>query len=232
LAAKCRRWSFVNRIRLPLNAAFLKHLLAGIQYALGDLKADASPGKSLPTRSDFVAMPGFTPLFDGKMGELTVRPKQWRPSHGVIDWGMGPDPCTSCKTRNAYGDYTLRVDFRMPCVSDSGVFVKGGVQVNIWAVSVGSGQLHAIRLPPGPDGKPQSTNPASCQDRPIGEWNTMLITYQTNGVTVVLNGVEVMNALLPEVKPPYEQTVTLQYHREPLEFKNIYIRRIEGGKQM
>jgi len=60
----------------------------------------------------------------------------------------------------------------------------------------------------------------------------MLITYQTNGVTVVLNGVEVMNALLPEVKPPYEQTVTLQYHREPLEFKNIYIRRIEGGKQM
>jgi len=212
------------------NAAFLKHLLAGIQYALGDLKADASPGKSLPPRSDFVAMPGFTPLFDGEIRELTTGRKQWRPSHGVIDWGMGPDPCTSCKTKNAYGDYTLRVDFRMPCVSDSGVFVKGGVQVNIWAVSEGSGQLHAIRLPPGPDGKPQSTDPASCQDRPIGEWNTMLITYQKNGVAVVLNGIKVMNALLPEVEPPYERTITLQYHREPLKFKNIYIRRIEGEK--
>jgi type 1 glutamine amidotransferase len=51
------------------NAAFLKHLLDGVQYALGDLKADASPGKSLPPRADFAAMPGFTPLFDGKVGE-------------------------------------------------------------------------------------------------------------------------------------------------------------------
>jgi hypothetical protein len=38
-----------------------------------------------------------------------------------------------------------------------------------------------------------------------------------------------MNALL-EIKPPYEQPISVQNHGEPAEFKSIYIRPIEGGK--
>jgi hypothetical protein len=175
-------------------------------------------------------MPGFTPLFDGKVGDLKLRPATWQPTRSVIDWGIGPGGCTSCRTANAYGDYTLRVDFRLPCMSDSGVFIKGGIQVNIWDFSVGSGQLHALRLPPGPKGEKQSSDPSSRQDRPVGEWNTMLIEFsKKNHVRVVLNAIEVMNAWLPEIQPPYEQSISLQYHNEPLEFKSLYIRPAVGG---
>jgi type 1 glutamine amidotransferase len=48
------------------DAKFLRHLLDGIQFALGDLPADASPGKPLPAKPDFTTMAGWTSLFDGK----------------------------------------------------------------------------------------------------------------------------------------------------------------------
>jgi type 1 glutamine amidotransferase len=213
------------------NPAFLRHLLDGIQYALGDLKADAAPGKPLPPRPDFVAMPGFTPLFDGKVGpDLNLNvPKDWTPRDGLIPWIMGPGSCNACATKKAYGDYALRVDFRLPCMSDSGVFVKRGIQANIWGWRQGSGQLWNMRLPNGPDGKPQSTDPTSRQDRATGEWNAFLITMKGNRLKTILNGVEVMDVLLPENKQ-YETPVTLQNHGEPAEFKNLYIRPIEGGK--
>ena len=214
------------------NAAFLKHLLDGVQYALGDLKADASPGKPLPPRTDFAAMPGFTPLFDGKaIADLSIGgPKDWAPRDGVIHWVTGPGSCVACSTKKAYGDYAMRLDFRLPCMSDSGVFVKRGVQANIWGWRQGSGQLWGMGLP-AVDGKKQSTDPTSRQDRATGEWNTFLFTVKENRLITVLNGIEVMNVLLPEIKPPYEQPVALQNHSEPLEFKNIYIRPLAGGRE-
>jgi len=206
------------------NAAFLKHLLDGIQFALGDLKADASPGKPLPARPDFVKMPGFTPLFDSQVGDLDIGgSKDWAPRGGVIHWMSGPGSCTYCRTKKSYGDFVMRVDYRLPCMSDSGVFVKRGVQVNIWGWKQGSGQLWGVRLP-DVDGQPQSTDPTSRQDRATGEWNSMLLTVKENRLTAVLNGIEVMNVLLPESNRPYEQPVSLQNHGEPLEFQNIYIR--------
>ena len=214
------------------NAWFLRHLLDGIQYAVGDLKADASPGAPLPPRRDFAAMPGFTPLFDGQVHpDLNVgAPKDWTPRGGVIHWVSGPGSVSACGTKKAYGDFVMRLDYRLPCMSDSGVFVKRGIQVNIWEWSMGSGELWGVRLPPGPDGKPQSPNPTRCQDRAVGEWNTMLLTVEKNRLAVLVNGIEVMNVLLPEIKPPYEQPVVLQNHGEPMEFKSIYIRPIGGGK--
>jgi type 1 glutamine amidotransferase len=207
------------------NAAFMRHLLDGIQYALGDLKADASSGKPLPARGDFVKMPGFEPLFDGQVRESLrlIGPNGWAPKGDIIRWVTGPDSGTHCSTKETYGDFVMRVDFRLPCMSDSGVIIKRGIQVNIWGWKQGSGQLWGVRLPEV-DGQPQSTDPTSRQDRATGEWNTMLLTVKQNRLTTVLNGIEVMNVLLPQSNRAYEQSVALQNHTEPLEFQNIYIK--------
>ena len=108
-------------------------------------------------------------------------------------------------------------------MSDSGVIIKRGIQVNIWGWKQGSGQLWGVRLPEV-DGQPQSTDPTSRQDRATGEWNTMLLTVKQNRLTTVLNAVEVMNVLLPQSNRAYEQSIALQNHTEPLEFQNIYIK--------
>ena len=90
--------------------------------------------------------------------------------------------------------------------------------------------MWGVRLPEV-DGQPQSTDPTSRQDRATGEWNSMLLTVGKNRLTTVLNGIEVMNVLLPESNRPYEQPVSLQNHGEPLEFQSIYIRANEYERE-
>jgi hypothetical protein len=204
-------------------APFLKHLLDGIQYALGDLKADASGGEPLPPRPSHRAMPGWRPLFDGaNLDAWNTHKPSWRVEDGLVRFNAGKGGFHS---RDRFTDYDLRVDFRLPCGSDSWVMVKRGIQVNIWDRHVGSGQLWGVRLPEV-DGKPQSTDPTSRQDRMTGEWNTFLLRVENNRLRTVLNGIEVMNVLLPKSKRDYNQPISLQNHGEPMEFKHIYVRPI------
>jgi len=206
------------------NSKFLRHLLDAVQFALGDLKADTSHGLPLRpnVRGGAPATKGWTPLFDGKdlsAWKVSERQKDhWVVRDGVIRYsGRAP----TLWTRDSFGDCALKVDWRMPRAGDSGVFMRGSGngQVNIWTWAMGSGELwgqHGVK----------GCRPVKNADKPVGEWNTFIITMKGDRITVALNGQEVISNLQTRGLPK-AGAIGLQQHGDPLEFKAIYIKKLD-----
>ena len=208
------------------NPKFLAHLLAGIQFATGDLKADTSPGKPLPPKPGFAIMAGWTPLFDGtSLDAWQLSPQQakhWVVKDGVLCFDGN---AATLRTKKSFKNYMLRVDFRMPRRGDSGVFVRDNKQLNIWTWHMGSGEMWEHRGRAKTEEERRQYIPKSREDRPVGEWNTFIITVKDDRVTAILNGKEVISqAKLVGVRP--ESPIGLQRHGDPLEFKCIYVKEL------
>ena len=63
-------------------------------------------------------------------------------------------------------------------------------------------------------------------DKPVGQWNRFEITMKGDVLSVVLNGKTVIeNARLPGIPP--EGPIALQHHGDPIEFANVYVRRLD-----
>jgi DNA-binding beta-propeller fold protein YncE len=208
-----------------LDPAFLAHLLAGVQFAAGDLPADTSPGKALPAKAA-ETMAGWTALFDGK--DLSAfeadeeQKKHWLVSDSLLRYdGRAP----TLWTKESFGDFQFRVDWRMPRAGDSGVFLRGfrGThrgQLNIWSSDAGSGQLWNYKV-----------DPKENADKPVGEWNTFLVTMKGDRLTLEVNGREVFTE--QQLKGiPASGPIGLQQHGAPIEWKNIYVKKLpaDAGK--
>jgi hypothetical protein len=98
--------------------------------------------------------------------------------------------------------------------SDSGIFVRGTskAQVNIWCWPIGSGEVYGYRMDEKmPASVRASVTPSRLADKDIGEWNQFEITVRGTRLTVVLNGVRVIdNADLPGL--PDSGPIALQHH--------------------
>lgn len=123
--------------------------------------------------------------------------------------------------------------------SDSGVFVRGDGknQVNIWCWPIGSGEFYGYRTDPAmPPEVRAGVTPRHQADKPVGQWNRFEITAQGDRVTVVLNGVRVIDqARLPGIAP--SGPIAMQHHggkrdgqwNSPpslLQFKNIFVKEL------
>ncbi|MEI7900511.1 MAG: DUF1080 domain-containing protein [bacterium] len=132
----------------------------------------------------------------------------------------------SLATAKDYGNFEMFVDWRLLTVrGDSGLYLRGSPQVQIWDAhnqwNIGSGGLYNNQKNP--------SKALTIADRQIGDWNTFHIKMVGDKVTVILNGVLVVdNAVLENYWDralpifPKEQ-IELQCHGDPIEFKNIYI---------
>jgi len=148
----------------------------------------------------------------------------WRAEDGVLLFdGKGENLCTA----EDYGDFELLVDWKIEPGGDSGIYLRGAPQVQIWDPArwpEGSGGLYNNKVHPN--------KPLRRADRPVGEWNTFRILMVGDRVTVHLNGVLVVDGVVMENywerdKPIYPTgPVELQAHNTPLSFRNIYIREI------
>ena len=83
--------------------------------------------------------------------------------------------------------------------SDSGILLKESGQVNLWCWSVGSGELWSVRtnetMPPEARA---AAVPKENADQPVGQWNAFDITLRGDRITVINNGITVIeNALYP-----------------------------------
>jgi hypothetical protein len=125
------------------------------------------------------------------------------------------------------------VDWRIESKGDSGIYLRGSPQVQIWDPAQwpeGSGGLYNNQKNP--------KNPLVNADRPIGEWNTFYIKMAGDKVTVLLNGVLVVDNVVMENywerdKPIYPVgQIELQAHSTTLAYKNIFIRPIPGGENV
>ncbi len=123
--------------------------------------------------------------------------------------------------------------------SDSGILLKGAGQTNLWCWSVGSGELWSVRnnmdLPPEVRA---GAVPSENADKPVGDWNAFDIIVKGDRITVVNNGIVVIdNALFPglDIKGPIglqhhgginEETGKLRGASSLVQFRNIWIKEL------
>jgi len=116
-----------------------------------------------------------------------------------------------------------------PFAGDSGIYLRGNdkSQVNIWCHPIGSGEVYGYRDDKNVSDEVRAgVTPRVKADNPIGEWNRFIITMRGDRLTVVLNGKTVIeNAQLPGV--PAKGRIALQHHGAPIQFANLFIRRLD-----
>lgn len=123
--------------------------------------------------------------------------------------------------------------------ADSGIYLRGSskAQINIWCWPIGSGEVYGYRRDKSmPPEVRAGVTPKVKADKPVGEWNTFVITMKGDRLTVELNGKTVLdNAQLPGV--PAKGRIALQHHggmtngeyspaSSLMQFRNIYIKEL------
>lgn len=166
---------------------------------------------------------GFTALFNGKdlsgWKDAEKQGESWKAEAGVIRYtGKGGK---NLATARNYRDFELYVDWKIKKGGDSGIYLRGRPQVQIWDNKEGSGGLWNNK--PGSNGKV----PLVVADKPPEEWNTFYIKMVGTRVTVKLNDKLVVdNAEMLDGKVPEEGTLELQTHGNELWFRNIFVREL------
>jgi hypothetical protein len=201
---------------------------------------------------------GFTALFNGKdltnwkglVGNPKTRPmmkpeelaqkqeeadksarEHWKVEEGVLVFdGKGQ----SLVTAKDYGNFELYVDWKIKPIGDSGIYLRGQPQVQIWdpftkpntknGEEKGSGSLWNNKKGP--------RFPDVLADNPIGEWNTFFIKVVGDKVNIDLNGKRVVsdvtleNYWFPDQPAPKTGSIELQNHGNTLYFRNIFIKEL------
>jgi hypothetical protein len=148
----------------------------------------------------------------------------WAVDSGVLVFdGKGDSLCTA----RDYADFELLVDWKIEPAGDSGIYLRGSPQVQIWDRAEGSGGLYNNQKNP--------SNPSKRADKPVGEWNRFRILMVGDKVTVFLNGELVFHNVTMENYWERSKTIypfgqiELQNHGNTLYFKNVFLREIKAG---
>lgn len=148
----------------------------------------------------------------------------WKVIDGALQFdGKGKSLCTA----KDYKNFEMLVDWKIKEKGDSGIYLRGSPQVQIWDPAlrnIGSGGLY--------NNKNHPTDPLVLADNPVGEWNTFYIKMVGDKVTVKLNGKLVTDTVLENYwerdKPIYESgQIELQNHGNTLYFRNVFIKELE-----
>jgi hypothetical protein len=190
---------------------------------------------------------GFTPLFDGKdlagWEVLDGKKDAWAVENGMIVTKSGGGGWLL--TDKEYGDFEVRVDFKMSEGGNSGVALraplKGNVSYSGMEIQLLDDVWHKKNYK---DLKPvQLTGaiygvvaPSKDALKPVGEWNTIDITAKGRQITIVLNGVKTVDANLDDYKEASEKDhpglkrekghLGLQSHSNRVEFRNVYVKEL------
>lgn len=210
--------------------------------------------------------PEFRPLFDGRTldgwwGCGTENPRQWKAlapdalakkkadsladieQHwSVVDGELVNDGHGLYLTTDQdFGDFELRLEYRTVAGADSGIYLRGCPQVQIWdtteaggkwGIGADKGSGGIWNNSPGAKGK----DPSVHADRPFGEWNAFRVTMIGERVTVDLNGERVvddarMENYFDRKQPvPARGPIQLQTHGGEIRWRNVIIREIGAGE--
>jgi hypothetical protein len=139
-------------------------------------------------------------------------------------------------TEKEYGNFELRLEYKTVAKADSGIYLRGVPQVQIWdhtneaefrnGADKGSGGLwNNSRGAPGKD-------PLVLADKPFGEWNQFRILMVGSRVSVWLNDALVVDHAVMEnyydraTPVPESGPIQLQTHGGEIRWRNIFIREI------
>ena len=155
----------------------------------------------------------------------------------LVNDGHGPYATTA----DEYGDIEFHIDYKTVAKADSGIYLRGTPQVQIWDTTVEGGktgpklraELGSGGLFNNTKGKP-GQSPLVLADRAFGEWNEFRILQMGSRTTVYLNGkLVVANAIMENywdktrMTPlPAKGVIHLQTHGGEIRWRNIKARPI------
>jgi hypothetical protein len=197
---------------------------------------DAAGNHPTAELSDAERAEGFELLFDGRTLEgwttLNDDPGGWSVRDGVLycEGVNGP----WLRTRRRYGDFVLRLEFKISDEGNSGVFIRAplvarasrfGMEVQILGVS-------------GPVSKQSTTGaiydvlaPTKDAARPPGAWNDAEIDCRGSRVKIHLNGELVQDFDMDQVDELKNRlrcgVIGLQDHNDEVWFRNIRIKTLD-----
>lgn len=143
----------------------------------------------------------------------------WSARDGVLVFDGGGD---SLVTRRDFADFELLLDWKIAEGGDSGVYLRGVPQVQIWDNPEGSGALWNNRVNGG-------NVPLEVADHPPGTWNRFWIRMDGRRVWVRLNGalvvdgVELENYWDRSEPVPASGPIELQAHGSALWFRRVFV---------
>jgi hypothetical protein len=160
--------------------------------------------------------------------------EHWKVVDGALVFDGSKKGANICTIKD-YGNFEMLVDWKIERGGDSGVYLRGSPQVQIWdpdeprefknGCQKGSGALW--------NNKTHERFPLVRADNPIGEWNTFRIRMIGDKVTVWLNGKLVTDNVVMEnywekyQKPMYATgAIELQNHNHPLYFRNVFVKEL------
>ncbi len=173
-------------------------------------------------------------VLKAKQNEANAKlPLNWTVVNGEIRFtGTGYENLCSIKD---YADFEMWVDWRISKNGDSGIYLRGTPQVQIWdttrvdvGANVGSGGLY--------NNKNNPSKPLKLMDNAIGDWNTFFIRMVGEKVTVYLNGELVVDNVTLENywdrKLPIFPVgpIELQAHGTDLAFRDVYVRELKSNQ--
>jgi hypothetical protein len=175
----------------------------------------------------------------------TGKPHWWVERDELVNDGFG----AYATTEKDYGDFELRLEYKTVPGADSGIYLRGVPQVQIWDIHqpdqakqpdrhprLGSGGLY--NNTPGTPGR----DPLVVADKPFGEWNTVRVVMVGPRVSVWLNGKLVVDHAvlenyydqkLPaaERRPiPERGPIQLQTHGGEIRWRNLHLREIGAAE--
>ena len=186
---------------------------------------------------------GWRDLLAGDLSNCIYEPNSWVTSDGVLA-AKGPGYIW---TKEQFGDFILDLEFKVEKGSNSGVFlrtgdikncVQTGIEVQIHDTTDGTahGACGAIY---------DCLSPSKNMVRPTGQWNHYTITCKANKIYVVLNGEQIIDMdsnLWTEAHKnpdgtankfntaykdmPRSGHIGLQYHGQPVWYRNIKIKEL------
>lgn len=175
----------------------------------------------------------FAAAIAGFQKEFLTR---WKVENGeLVNDGNGP----YATSKEEFGDVELHIEYKTVAKADSGIYLRGTPQVQIWdytkeggkwdrGADKGSGGL--FNNSPNSPGR----DPFVLADKPFGEWNQFRIVQAGARTTVFLSDkLVVNNALLENFwdntrrRPlPARGPIHLQTHGGEIRWRNIFVREI------
>jgi hypothetical protein len=166
--------------------------------------------------------------------------KHWRVENGeLVNDGHGP----YATSNEQFGDIELWIEYKTVPKADSGIYLRGTPQVQIWDWNqpfepkrptrkphLGSGGL--FNNTPGSAGR----DPLVFADRPFGEWNQLRIRQIADRTWVWLNDQLVVDGAVMEnfwdrsQKLPDRGPIMLQTHGGEIRWRNIFVHEISADE--
>ena len=178
---------------------------------------------------------------DAKLAQMrTEFSSHWRVEQGeLVNLGTGPYATTD----ESFGDYELLIEYKTVAKADSGIYLRGQPQVQIW-------DKNQIFDPKKPDRRPHlgsgglfnnspktlGRDPIMAADKPFGQWNIVRIrqigarVWVTLNTRLVVEGAPMENYWEKGKPFPARGPFMLQTHGGEIRWRAIYVRDIPADE--